>query len=307
MAVAPIFRDEKLQTLFDRQGFVVIPFLDTPDLDSLQKLFAKLHPDLPTGAGFISGSYSNDLDYKREASDAIVNIYTKHFDRVFQNYQPFGAAFLYKLPSSHSELGVHQDWTIVDEEKYVALNCWIPLTDIDEHNGALHVMPGSHYPAYHTLRAPTIPFFFSGSEEEVIGATIPFYIKAGEAVILNQSVIHFSPPNRSDRIRTAITAGVKTKGAPMIFHYKNDTNTVTQYQMPEDFLIRFEDFAKSIFKAPALGEKIAELPYQDPTIATSDVQSILKKLKCQAMPKLSLECLETKSSFFKRITQLFYS
>jgi hypothetical protein len=294
MAAPPIFRDEKLQRLFDKRGFVVMPFLDAGEVSLLNQIFDDLHPDLPSGGGFVSGSYSNDLAYKRKASDEIINIYTKHFDRIFQNYQTFGAAFLYKLPSGSSELGVHQDWTIVDEEKYVALNCWVPLTDIDERNGALQVLPGSHYPAINTLRAPTIPFFFSGSEADVISETVPFYIKAGEAVILNQSVIHFSPPNRSDRIRKAITAGVKTKGAPMIFHYKNESDRVVRYQMPEDFLIRFEDFATSIFQAPVLGEKISEGPYQNPVMGQAHVRTVVRKLKNAAAP-----------SFFQKITQLF--
>jgi hypothetical protein len=294
MAVPPIFRDGKLQALFDKQGFVVVPFLDLDDVALLNKHFDELHPDLPANVGFVSGSYSNDFNYKKKASDTIISIYARHFDRLFQNYQTFGAAFLYKLPSDHSELGVHQDWTIVDEEKFVALNCWVPLTDIDERNGALHVLPGSHYPAIHTLRAPTIPFFFSGSESDVISETIPFYIKAGEAVILNQSVIHFSPPNRSHRIRKAITAGVKTKGAPMIFHYKDHSDTVIRYEMPEDFLIRFEDFATSIFQPPVLGKQIGELPYENPVMNQAAVKTTVRRLKTATEP-----------SFFKKITQLF--
>jgi hypothetical protein len=294
MAVSPIFRDEKLQKLFDKQGFVVVPFIDAQEVTALNEIFDRLHPQLPAGVGFVSGSYSNDFEYKKKASDAIIDIYRKHFDRLFQNYETFGAAFLYKQPSAHSELGVHQDWTIVDEHQYVALNCWVPLTDIDENNGALHVLPGSHFPKINTLRSPTIPFFFTGCENEVIQQTIPFYIRAGEAVILNQSVIHFSPPNRSDKIRKAITAGVKTQGAPMIFHYKNEAGKISRYHMPEDFLIRFEDFATSIFQEPVLGEKIEELEYKNPILDKSDLSATIRKLKREAQP-----------SFFEKLTQLF--
>jgi hypothetical protein len=294
MAVPPIFRDEKLQRLFDKQGFVVVPFLDPEEIAQLDKIFDTLHPELPSGVGFVSGSYSNDFEYKKKASDAIIHIYRRHFDRLFQNYQTFGAAFLYKQPSDHSELGVHQDWTIVDEHQFVALNCWVPLTDINENNGALYVLPGSQFPKKNTLRSPTIPFFFSGNENDVIRETIPFYIKAGQAVILNQSVIHFSPPNRSDRIRKAITAGVKTKDAPMLFHYKNEEGKVIQYKMPEDFLIRFENFATSIFQEPVLGEKISDQVYENPILEKAELQTVIRKLKKEAQP-----------SFLEKITQLF--
>src|SRR5271156_848481 len=140
-----IFKDEQMQALFDKQGFLTVPFIDASELKQLNDLFDELHPDLPK-EGFVSGSYSPNLEYKKKASDAIVKVLSKQYERLFVNYQPFGAAFLFKMPSKNSELGIHQDWTIVDENKFVALNCWIPLTDINEVNGALHVVPGSHYP-----------------------------------------------------------------------------------------------------------------------------------------------------------------
>ena len=299
--VPAIFKDPASQALFERQGFVVVDFLDSGDLQELNALFDTLHPSLPDAAGFVSGSYSNDLGYKKKASDEIVRIFSRHYERLFINYQSFGAAFLYKLPSQNSELGVHQDWTIVDEEKYVALNCWIPLTDINELNGALHVLPGSQYPKYATLRAPTLPFFFSGAEEEVMSHTIPFYVKAGQAVILNQSVIHYSPPNRSDKIRKAITAGIKTQAAPMLFHYRTEESKVERYAMPEDFLLRFENFATSIFEQPTIGERVSVGDFKDPALDKEELKKKIVRLKTDAGFKVP------KTSFFSKLLSLVNS
>ena len=125
-----IFKDDALQTLFNRQGYVVTPFISTSEVKLLDELFDSLHPNLPK-EGFVSSSYSQDYAYKKKVSDEIVKIFSKHYERLFQNYQPFGAAFLFKISSPNSQLAVHQDWTIVDEEKFVALNCWVPLIDAD--------------------------------------------------------------------------------------------------------------------------------------------------------------------------------
>jgi len=280
--VAPIFKDPAQQAIFDKQGFIVVPFLTNEEVLLMNNIFDQLHPQLPQQGGFISGSYSNDFDYKKKASDEITAVFSKHYERLFSNYQTFGAAFLYKLPSQGSQLGIHQDWTIVDEEQFVALNCWVPLTDTDATNGALHVMPGSHYPKHNTLRAPTLPFFFTGNEEVVVKQTIPFYVKAGTAVILNQSVIHYSPPNTSGAIRKAITAGIKTKNAPMVFHYKNSENKVERYTMPEDFLIRFENFATSIFESPKLGSLLQQNNYEHKVLPKEELIPLITNLKAEA-------------------------
>ena len=307
-----IFKDDAQQALFDKQGFVVAQFIDATEVKQLNDLFDELHPDLPQGAGFVSCSYSSDLAYKKKASDAIVSILSRQYERLFVNYQPFGAAFLFKMPSQSSELGVHQDWTIVDENKYVALNCWIPLTDINETNGGLQVLPGSHYPAYHTLRAPTLPFFFSGNEDAVAPETIPFYVKAGQAVILNQSVIHYSPPNRSDKIRKAITAGVKSAGAPMKFHYKaadKSDGKVEVFAMPEDFLISFENFSTDIFERPKMGESSGYTDYSSPVLPRNEVLNLIANLKSGAgfMPNKPAAVNPPKQSLLKRLARVFQS
>jgi hypothetical protein len=304
-----IFKDEQMQALFDKQGFLTVPFIDAGELKQLNDLFDELHPNLPK-EGFVSGSYSPNLEYKKRASDAIVKVLSQQYERLFVNYQPFGAAFLFKMPSKNSELGIHQDWTIVDENKFVALNCWIPLTDINEINGALHVVPGSHYPSYHTLRAPTVPFFFSGNEDVVIAESVPLYVKAGEAVILNQSVIHYSPPNRSNKIRKAITAGVKSLGAPMRFHYKTpqaDDNRLEAFDMPEDFLISFDDFYKDIFERPKMGESIGNIHYSSPILPREKVVNLVANMKINSGFKVSKAepVAAPQKSFFKRLAKVF--
>lgn len=280
-----IFKDGVNQALFEKQGFVVVPFLDDNEIILLNNLFDEMHPNLNADAGFVAGSYSSDMEYKQKASDQIVGIFSKHYERLFDNYQPFGAAFLYKMPTVNSQLSIHQDWTIVDEEKFVALNCWVPLTDVNESNGALSVVPSTHYDKIKTLRAPTLPFFFSGNDDVVEKASIPMYVKAGEAVILNQSVIHYSPPNKSSKIRKAITAGVKSNGAPMIFHYKDNSDgssKIEQFLMPENFLISFDNFIQDISQRPKMGMSNGFIDFEHSKYNRNELVAKINLLKMEA-------------------------
>jgi len=277
-----IFKHKEHQNLFDKQGFIVLPFLHPDEITRLDELFDELHPNLAE-SGFVSGSYSSDLHYKQKASAEIVNVFTRAYLELFIDYTPFGGAFLYKMPGENSELAAHQDWTIVDEKEHVALNCWVPLCDVTKENGALSILPGSHSENLQVIRAPTLPFFFSGNDDAVMQELIPMEVKAGTAVILNQSVIHYSPPNRSNSIRKAITAGVKSAGAQMVFHYKvPDKNELEVFEMEDDFLIRFNDFARDISQRPYLGKSISTKRYQLPQPERKELLSLIRQMKRKA-------------------------
>lgn len=277
-----IFKSDEHQVLFDKQGFIVLPFITPNEVSRLDALFDELHPDI-NSAGFYSGSYSSDTDYKKKASAEIVNVFSRAYNELFTNFTPFGAAFLYKVPGANSELAAHQDWTIVDEKHNVALNCWVPLCDVSLENGPIMIMPGSHNDNFNVVRAPTLPFFFSGNEDLVLRELIPMEVKAGTAVILNQSVIHYSPPNKSSKIRKAITAGIKSEGAQMYFHYKVPGNDELEvFEMADDFLISFKDFANDIGKRPYLGKSTGTIPYQFPLQQREKLSGLLTEMKTKA-------------------------
>jgi len=308
-----IFLSDEHQQTFERQGFIVLPFLTEDEVAELDAFFDELHPELH-GSGFFSGSYSNDFDYKKRASDGIVKVFGRRYAEVFTDYAPFGGAFLYKVPGENSALAAHQDWTIVDESQHVALNCWVPLCDVTMENGPLMIMPGSHYDRHNVVRAPTVPFFFSGNDDLVMQQLMPMEVKAGTAVILNQSVIHYSPPNRSGRVRKAITAGIKSAGAQMYFHYREpDREELEVREMDDDFLIRFENFSQAIMQRPAMGTPVGHIPYVSPILEREQLKEKLREMKkgagfeMNAVDEAVAETERTpeRPSFLRRLVSFF--
>ncbi len=263
--IPSIFKDPVLQQQFDRDGYVKLPLLTVEEITLLTDIFHSFHPTILNDQ-FVSSSFMNDPLIKIKIKETIQPIFQPHLDRIFQHYSYFGSAFLYKSMGKHTDVAPHQDWTIVDEKKYVAINIWTPLIDTDNHNGTLCVVPGSHSSSLYTLRAPTIPFFFQHYFNTVIRCAVPVNIKAGEAIILNQSLIHYSAPNLSGKIRPAITSGLKTSGAPMLFHFMNKDKKVERYEMPGDFLLNFDNFPKEIYAAPTKGKLTEIIDYIPPAL-----------------------------------------
>lgn len=90
---------------------------------------------------------------------------------------------------------------IVAAPKMAEPNFWVPLVDVDEQNGCLHVLPGGHLhaSAYDRDWEP------GQSTSELNGLVpMPVPMQVGDALLMQQHVPHVSPPNRSDHVRWSV-------------------------------------------------------------------------------------------------------
>lgn len=295
----PIFVNRDLQAQFETDGFVQIELLHADDIAALRTLYAHYFPASPQA--FHSSSYLADFAHKQEMSAAIQAILQPRLDAVFQRFTCFGSAFLTKNTGANGRMPMHQDWTIVDESQFVAVNIWTPLQDADAHNGSLQVLRGSHR-FLPVLRCPTIPFFYGDYQQEIQESLTQLTVRAGQAVVLNQALIHASPPNLSDEVRLAITTGIKTAQAPMRFHYVTAPDALEVFAMDDDFLLRFDDFHKDIYQRPTIGKSLGTIPYAQQNPGRAAIVEMIR----QAAPQPSLETSATpppvaKIGFWKRL------
>ena len=247
MNVKPIFKDVSLQTAFDKCGYVVVDLISSEEIKALDEIFQASHVQLPKD-GFFTSAYSNDPDYKRKSSVEIVEIVKNKLADLLQNYHVCGADFIFKMPSENSQLDLHQDWSFVDESENVSLNCWIPLCDINDKNGAIYVLPGSHFTHFEAYRSPSIKFFFKDNEDIVHKKLKPLYVKAGQAIFINHSLVHYSPPNLTNEIRKAVVVGIKSVDAQMYFlYYDRKAKMLEYYKQEDNYAEKFENFAVDVY------------------------------------------------------------
>ena len=100
-------------------------------------------------------------------------------------------------PSRNSEIISR----IVAAPRMAEPNFWIPLVDVDERNGCLHMLPGGHLHAqpYDRQWEP------GRSTAELTGLVpVPIPMQVGDALLIHQHLPHVSPPNRSDHVRWSV-------------------------------------------------------------------------------------------------------
>lgn len=285
----PIFKDPEIQRRFDEDGFVKISLLSDTQVDELSEMRKEYFPE--KGSVFFSSSYLDDYSLKMEISNRITAIINNSLSTVCENFRLIGAAYLIKGCGKQSEMPMHQDWTIVDEQQFYAANVWIPLTDTNEENGTLELMKGSHL-WNEALRAPTLPMSFVGLEEKIKSKLTLVPTKKGEVIVLNQATIHYSKPNMTEEIRPAITCGLISQKAPLKFHFwDKEKGQVEEFAQEDDFLLRFEHFMDAIYKRPLMGTSLGFFDYEIPRWTEHELNQLL-------------DIRPTKRSFIRRIFRI---
>lgn len=215
--VAPVrFADPAIDRRFHRDGYVRVPFLDPPAVEELRALWDEL------GAGEVVGIWSNvhvlPLEVNRRIDATITRVFGPAARALFVDAYLAGASFLVKGTGPQSASTPHQDWNNVDETRAQSLSIWCPLIDVDEENGALQVVPGSHRlrPSIRSLDTPSLYLDFTDELEPYLRA-VP--ARAGEAVLYAHNLFHGSKPNRSEQVRVAAVSGVLPDGARHL-HYR---------------------------------------------------------------------------------------
>jgi len=289
-----VFKDPTLQQQFDRNGYVVISLADLDVINQLRQFYHEVQP--VSYRGFSSTIFNPDIELKQKTSEKIQMILADSVQNWCQDFRPLGGSFLCKTSDEESFMPTHQDWTIVEEDKFASMTIWVPLVDTNETNGALRVLPGSHKFS-ETLRSPTLPGSFQQLGDALFDATLPLCINVGDAVIFNQALIHTSDANRSGSERLVATYGLVHKEAQLSFYHYED-GVVDQYAIPDDFFITYNN----IGTRPQTGHIVRRFNYTWKAWSTADLQAALhrfeNKLYSTKMKRLFAD--EQTQTFFEK-------
>jgi ectoine hydroxylase-related dioxygenase (phytanoyl-CoA dioxygenase family) len=253
----PVFLNTEQQQKIEYDGFVVVPFLTTDEVDLCSAIYKDLEHESPT-LPFYTSHWSTDKQHRKRVNDRLRPILSKNLHPLLRNYRDLYSYFLVKEPSPESFFRVHQDWTLVDETQFTGITAWCPLADTVSHNGAFHIVQGSHR-FLGNIRGENIDMPYRDILSYIeCQFTTPVYLKAGEALVFDQRLWHFSPANMDTKKRVAVGIIMVPKEAP-IRHYKA-INAFDRfdyqaeiYQPDDDFLLT-NSFGGSSSPYPKIGE-----------------------------------------------------
>ena len=165
---------------------------------------------------------------------------------------------------------VHQNWAFVDERKYTSVSIWCPLVDSFEENGTLQVLPGSHK-KFGEVRGPMVPWELDKIKHSIIEKhLIPLNVKAGNAIVLDDSIVHYSAINKTNDLRLAIQLILVPQGVPSIHYHMNHANSnsiVEVLQVDDDFYMQFNPW-----KQPVGAKRVKNIDFNARPISEDELQ-----------------------------------
>lgn len=233
----PYFHNPNHQAQYEQDGYIVLPMLSPEEVAEFRALFEEIRPKE------VTKMYSNVQDQPYEVNkrvdDKLRDCLTERMAAIFINCTQPGGTLMAKGIDDESECSLHQDWTTVDElDDYQSFTYWIPLIDVDAHNGALWLIKGSHrlFKTYRSFNFPSAYLNFT-PEVEALATMLP--MKAGEVCIFANTIFHGSKRNYSDTIRVTITGGILPAETPNIhYNYDAQSNLLNVWQINRDFYYR---------------------------------------------------------------------
>ncbi|GIV34465.1 MAG: hypothetical protein KatS3mg031_2000 [Chitinophagales bacterium] len=246
-----IFTDIARDEAFRKLGYVVIPgFLDAGSVRQALAFYESVAPEAGVNEPFFTSHWSKDYNFRKKTSEYLQRLLYPSAATLITGYKSVYGHYLIKQPCRGSAFKIHQDWTLIDEDRFVGITIWCALCDVSQHNGCMSVVAGSHRVSGN-IRGSNIG---TGVGEIPNAYLTPLEMKAGDAVAFDHRLFHASGDNLSAQVRVAAGIVLIPEEARMIHYFRDEqTGIISRYEADDHFLEEFA-FGDSIEKYRKVGE-----------------------------------------------------
>lgn len=275
-----LFKNNLQHRLFNIDGYLKLNNVLSPDIiKELKELYADNY-STPDGM-YVTHHSVTDENKNKKMSDKIFALIQSALVEIFDDFQPLISHYAVKKQGKFGLFNFHQDWSIISENSFAVLHCWIPLQDVDKYNGTLAVLPGSHV-VFNNYRSGTCPIRFTpiDSYNEF---TRHISAKVGDIVFYHPALFHGSGVNYSPDQRLAVVAAIGHIKADKIYYHRKDKEIFSYVLTEKDLFSRLDELAKG---AEPIGKKIRKVPF-----------ALLSSTDDELKEKIVANCLYNQNAF----------
>jgi Phytanoyl-CoA dioxygenase (PhyH) len=271
-----VFADAATENEFAANGYVVRPFLQADEIGALRRLYEEFPPEQPSD--FYATVFSRNSGYRRHISDGIREVIRTQLDALFPYHEPCFSVFVTKRPKTkHGSLPLHRDYWFADAGKHTAVHLWFPLVNVDETNGCLQVVSGSHTLVESPYAVNEYPPVFGNVMDLLAKKFVKAVPMAAGSVFAYESrLFHGSGENLTDAVRPACVVILLPRGErPRVYVWnKLKPTSFDVLEVTTDFLLEMERGAPIDKPYPAGVSYLASVEYPVDPLRPQDLTRI---------------------------------
>lgn len=195
----------ELENELNEKGFAVIDFLTPTDVEIFRKEYNKHFAQIDRTPGRFTTLQHTDSITKNHIHNFIVENTAKPLAPYFKDYAIPVSQFYTKKAYTSGDIDIHADSTLLlNHQLEPHYGIWVPLHDVDENNGTFCVIPYSHKLS-HALFTASYGGYHAEHREWLRQFELPVKLKAGQAIVFDNNLLHNSTANKTDTDRVVFT------------------------------------------------------------------------------------------------------
>jgi len=231
-----LFKNAQRQAEFDRNGYVISRVLSPETVERLLAFYAETVAD-DEMVDLYESSRFNTLEKNAYINDRLRDELAPAAAEIFTDFELFGGTFMVKVPQTSTVLPLHQDWTVVDEGRFLSVFIWCALVEVGPENGGLFVLPGSH--AYFSnLRSGSMPSLRIDPSGQLGELLVDIRLEPGEAIMYSDRLFHGSYANVRHEPRVIATGRVNQRGAELLYYHLREDGVVEVLEASPEFYLK---------------------------------------------------------------------
>jgi len=282
--------DASIARELDANGYVVVPGADAATVTGLcRDIYDEIRFACRDKVNYNTGADVTG-PIRGLAFERITTAFAPVLDRYFRAHDCIVGLMFVKRPTAMpaGHIHLHCDPTLLpDENRQRHLNVWAPLVDVDETNGALWVVPRSHT-AFAPVHAFSVLSQFAQIRDTVVKHGTCEPMKAGDMLIFDNRMPHFSRPNLGEADRPAAVLSIVPSGSEFIslFGAANGEFPIEVFRQPRSW---YEDMDWTNDRdRPQRGELLGRLKWV-PRMLSRD--EFIERIETRTAPPYRFELL----------------
>jgi hypothetical protein len=245
---AEVLQDPVLQKQFEKNGYARLPALGPSVVSALLAAAHRLLPpevSAPEAAGspYHCSFMHSDQERRREVQAVFAEAFAPYVKQHLKGYRVLHAAIHVKPPGG-GRLPLHINWSSVADLNRSTITLWCPLVDVGLENGTLELIPGSHR-ITRAIEAEGRTYFHK-YRKLLSDRTVPQPARAGEVILIEDTILHGSQTNQSDRPRIAAQIVCIPEDAVPVYYSSVSPTLFEVIKVDSDFFVNFDHSALKV-------------------------------------------------------------